>query len=193
MSKYLEAIHSIAIQSNPRRSSDYYGYAELTTESGIVSVSAGRCDSIWIRGTPEAIISLGIIEPDWLPGLPGRGATAQTVYFEESGPWLPYGSNRKGRRPRCPRITIRAWGHITRTVDVQAPLSDSQRQICEALEEAASAQRKRTWVSDVAEFYDADGIFHPPPSCDRQHRPIYRAEGNVLYLVGAVRPPSHVD
>lgn len=168
MSKYLDAIHSIIIQRNPRHSSDYYGYAELTTASGIVVVTAGRCDSIWVRGTPEAIISLGIVEPDWLPGIPGRGATAQTVYFEESGPWLPYGKNRRGRRPRGPRITIRAWGHITRTVDVQAPLSDAQRQACEALKEAYCMRCEPCEVRELP------------------RRPIYRAEGNVLYLLPRV-------
>lgn len=168
MNKYLDAIHSIIIRKNPRRSSDYYGYAKLETDFGIVSVSAGRCDSIWIRGTPEAIIGLGIIEPDWLPGLPGRGATAQTVYFEESGPWLPCGKNHRGRRPRGPRITIRAWGHVTRTVDVQAPLSDVQRQVCEALMEAYCMRSEPCEVRELP------------------RRPSYRAVGNVLYLLPRV-------
>lgn len=168
MSKYLDAIQSIIIRRHPHH--DYYGYAEFATAAGIVSVTAGlygcaRLGRIEVRGTPEAVISLGIIEPDWLPGLPGRGATAQTVYFEESGPWLPYGKNRRGRRPRGPKLTIRAWGHITRTVDVQAPLSDAQRQACEALEEAYCMRREPCEVREL------------PP------RPVYRADGNVLYLL----------
>ncbi len=168
MNKYLDAIHSIIIRRHPHH--DYYGYAELATAAGIVSVTAAlygwdRRGQIEVRGTPEAVISLGIIEPDWLPGLPGRGATAQTVYFEESGPWLPCGKNRKGRRPRGPKIMIRAWGHITRTVAIEAPLSDAQRQACEALENAYCARREPCEVREIP------------------RRPIYRAEGNVLHLL----------
>ncbi len=171
MNKYLDAIHSIIIRRHPHH--DYYGHAELATASGIVSVIAclqgwNRRGWIGLKGTPESIIDLGIIEPDWLPGLPDRGATAQTVYFEESGPWLPCGKNRKGRRPMGPKIMIRAWGHITRTVDVQAPLSDAQRQACEALEEAYSMRREPCEVRELP------------------RRPSYRADGNVLHLLPRV-------
>lgn len=172
MSAHLAKAHAITIPTNGHY--DGWGtrsvHFKIPTTHGELDIEAGRCGSIWCRGTPEAIIAFGLVDPDWLPGLPGRGATAQTVYFEESSPWLPCGQNRRGRRPKGPRITIRAWGHITRTVDVQAPLSDVQR-------EAVGAIRAIHEASDAAESFNTEA---------NPIRPAFHVVGNVVYLLPRV-------
>jgi hypothetical protein len=167
MNKYLSAAHSIAIPGNARLI-PWTGSAnfKIKTPHGPLSVEAGRCGSIFCRGTPESIIGFGLIEADWLPGLPGNNATTQTVYFENDGPHLAYGKNRRGKRPTAPHITIRAWGAIKRTVDVQCPISEEQRETVAAMWSALEAQDHHQHAGG-------------PPQ-----RPAYRSEGNVIYLFG---------
>lgn len=167
MNKYIQAAHSIEIPRDAHLSLQS-GAAEFTIETphGSLSIEAGRCGSVFIRGVPEAVIGFGVIEPHWLPGLPGNNVTAQSVYFENDGPLLIFGKNRRGKRPTGPRIIVRAWGLIQRTVDVQVPASEEQQEVVKALRAALDA---------IPDWYDQ-------PRYDRPPRPAYRAEGNVIYF-----------
>jgi hypothetical protein len=170
MSAHIARAHAITIPANAQYDGWSTGSAlfKISTEHGEINIEAGRCNSLWCRGTPEAIIGFGMIEPDWLPGSPGRCATSQTVYFTEAGPVLPTGRHRTGKRPKAPRIIVRAWGYVQRTVEVQIPISGMQREAVAALKEAAEAAEERK--SEVMPM-------QPIPT-----RPTYRVDGNVIYL-----------
>lgn len=167
MNKYLLAAQAIEIPDTARL---FLGPGTanfmIETPHGSVSVEAGRCDSIFVRGTPEAINGFGLIEPDWLPGLPGRGATTQMVCFEDGQVILPVGKNRRGKRTKIPtRIIIRAWGYCRRTVDVQIPISEKQQRKVDAL--WAVHEKKNDRHNDD----------------NTPQRPTYRTEGNLIYLL----------
>lgn len=164
MNKHIQASHSIEIPRDAHLSLQS-GAAEFTIETphGSLSIEAGRCGSVFIRGVPEAVIGFGVIEPHWLPGLPGNNVTTQSVYFENDGPLLIFGKNRRGKRPTGPHITIRAWGFIQRTVDVRITISEEQQEAVTSLWAALDA------TPDC-------GDYDPP------RRPTYRTEGNVIYF-----------
>lgn len=170
VNKYLQAAHSIEIPDESLTHESNIAIFWIETPHGPLCVQAGRGDSIFIRGTPEAIIGFGLIEPDWLPGLPGRNACRQTVYFLDGGPWLPVGKDRRGKRPRVPKVTVLAWGFLERTVEVQTKMSKAQQEKLDALRAAHGAvQKVRAGVA--GEHF---GKLHE-----------YRTEGNVIYFPGA--------
>lgn len=142
VNKYLQAAHSIKIPNEPLSHDFAPAIFWIETPHGPLCVVAGQRDSIFIRGTPEAIISFGLIEPDWQPGLPGRGVSRQTVYFVDGGPWLPAGG--RGKRPRVPKVTVLAWGLLERTVEVQTQMSKAQQEKVNALR---AAQKVGAWLA----------------------------------------------
>lgn len=163
MSAHLTKGQSIRIPLHAKNPRSGYPEFRIPTEHGPIDVEFGRGNSLFCRGTPEAIVAFGLIEPEWLPGIPGNNATAQAVYIDDSGALLLFGKNRRGKRPTSPRIIVRAWGFVRRTVDVQIPLSQEQAAQYAALQD------------EVA------------PNCEtavRPARPAYHADGNVIYLPG---------
>lgn len=155
----LEKAQGIAVPAAAKIDHNGYVRFSLKTQHGNIEVEAGRCDSLFIRGTPEAIIGFGLVKPEWLPGQATTNATAQQVVFEKSGPFLTTGKP-KGKRPTAPRIIIRAWGATRRTVDVQVPITDEQKAQCCRLKTMSSHE---TYI----------------------HTPVireYRKVGNVIYL-----------
>lgn len=169
MSAHIARAHAIAIPANAHYDgSTGSAIFKIATVQGEIIVEAGRMNSLLCRGTPEAIIELGLIEPDWIPGTPGRCATSQCVYFTEAGPVLPASRHGSGPRPKAPRIIVRAWGYVQRTVEVRVPISDMQREAVAALRKAAEAAEERT--AEVA------------PIRSIPTRPVYHAVGNVIYL-----------
>ncbi len=165
MSTHIARAHAITIPTNARFDGWSTGSAffEIATPHGTIKVEAGRMNSLLCKGPAEAIIGFGLVEPDWLPGFPGRNETAQAVYFTNDGPVLPFGKNRTGKRPKAPRIIVRAWGYQRRTVEVQVPISDEQREMIAALKRHAKAMEERK--TEVVPI-----------------RPVYRVEGNVIHL-----------
>lgn len=69
------------------------------------------------------------------------------------------------------------WTPLSAMTDEERQAMIDRQEAKIVASEAARAQRKRGWVSDIAQFYDADGNYHPRPI------PEPRAEGNVLYLL----------
>lgn len=170
MSAHIARARAITIPANARYDGLITGSAHfvVTTPHGEIMIEAGRMNSLLCRGTPEAIIGFGLMEPEWMPGLPGRNATTQTVYFTDDGPVLPFGKNRTGKRPKGPRIFVRAWGYLQRTVEVQIPISDAQCEAVIALKRDAEA----------AEDRKAEAV----PIRSIPSRPAYRVDGNVFYI-----------
>ena len=126
----------------------------LTTPHGSIEVEVGRCGSLFCRGTPEAIVAYGLARPEWMPGLYGNNLTQQAVVFESDGPRLIHGKPR-GKRSTAPRIIIRAWGAIRRTIDVQVPISKRQQEQIEAMNGQIKQQQEQkcesTGVSDLSD------------------------------------------
>lgn len=165
MSMHIARAHAITIPADAHYDGCHTGSAffEIATPHGKIMVEAGRMNSLHCKGPAEAIIAFGLVEPDWLPGFPGRNETAQAVYFTNDGPVLPFGKNRTGKRPKAPRIIVRAWGYQRRTVEVQIPISDKQREMVAALKRRAEAMEERK--AEVVPI-----------------RLAYRVDGNVIHL-----------
>lgn len=77
MNKYFRVAHSVEIPA--RQSSCSRVKVKIPTPHGPVLVRDGMAGMLSFLGAPDAIISLGLIEPEWQPGLPGTNATAQAV------------------------------------------------------------------------------------------------------------------
>lgn len=162
----LEKAQNIVIPSDAKRDRSGYVRFNLKTQLGDLEIEAGRCNSLFIRGTPEAIIGYGLVRNEWLPGQPTTNATTQRIVFEQSGPLLPKGKP-KGKRPTAPRIIIRAWGAHRRTVDVQVPITDEQMMQCNQI---ASRDKQA-----IAGYRDDASV---AVAVARE----YRKVGNVIYL-----------
>ncbi len=162
MSSHIAKAHAITIPASARYDGQTgSAHFDIATLRGKILIEAGRMNSLLCRGTPEAIIEFGLIEPDWLPGLPGRNATSQAVYFTDAGPVLPFGKNRTGERPKAPRIIVRALGALQLTVEVQIPISDAQHETVAALKRRAEAMEYRK--EEMAPV-----------------RPAFRVDGNII-------------
>jgi hypothetical protein len=75
---------------------------QISTPHGCVDVWAHwdfRC-----KGPAKALEAAGILDADWLPGIPGNNKCQQTVMFEEGGPRLRCGRN--NTHIKGPHITI---------------------------------------------------------------------------------------
>jgi hypothetical protein len=161
----LAKAQSIAIPDNATFSRCGSLRFALETQFGTLEIEAGRCDSLFIRGTPEAIIGFGLVMPEWIPGRSTTNATAQRVIFELDGPLLPLGKP-KGRRPSAPRIIVRAWGTNRRAIDVQIALTNEQKDQCETVSKL---------LQSSAEKFESD--------CETARKREYRREGNVIFLL----------
>lgn len=79
-----------------------------------------------------------------------------------------------------PDVSPGRWIPISAMTEIEHQAKIKREEEESAANDAAFAQRKSGWVSEIAEFYDAEGNYHPKPI------PAPRAEGNVLYLLPRV-------
>ncbi|MFA7268729.1 MAG: hypothetical protein WC073_05245 [Sterolibacterium sp.] len=134
---------------------------ELTTPDGIIAVLIYG-EQLCCSGTQEALIAYGLVKPEWLPGHPGNGYTANSVVFDASGPRIVVG-RRTGARNQ-PYMHIRAWGHIRHTVNVRLPMTPEQ------------IEQVKAWRAREEQQHEEQ---------KRQERDCstrYRTIGNVIYL-----------
>src|SRR5574340_283087 len=172
----------------PDNATYYGGIARFSIESaqGRIKVEAGQCDSLFCRGTPEALIAYGLIRQEWLPGQPTTNATSQRVVFEADGPRLILGKPR-GKQPTAPRIIIRAWGLARRTVDVQIPISPEQEKRIKVLKaewEHAKAEQEVRWAPPTPSDWRRDSL-----SDDRS---LAEFRGNLATARRSQEPPTNI-
>ena len=114
-----------------------YGYPEFqveTAEGNITVIAYGH--TFECKGSVGALTEHGLIQPDWLPGIPGNNSTRQTVVFEEGIPRLLKGRPR-GPRNTAPHIVIMRLSRCTYCVSV--PTTKEQEEFIHLLVE----RRKR--------------------------------------------------
>ena len=156
MSKYIDRAHSITIPDKPAGGGSFIGSVE--TSHGDID---WKVYGMWITflGHHQAMIEFGLMEHEWMPGLPGNSISGQTVYFYDDGPrWA--GSLEPGRKPRMPKVGITLSGRSGR-VRLRFCASPQQIERCNA-------------------FFE-----HEPDHCDQDERrqsPISSVCGNVIYL-----------
>lgn len=101
------------------------------TGAHAIEISTWAAREIVICGTVEALVFRRLIQPDWLPGLPGNNSTSQTVLFGDTGPTL-YQGNPAGRRFQSPLIRICRQG--SKRYQVRIPPTDDQKAVLAQIE-----------------------------------------------------------
>lgn len=140
-------------------------------------------------GTAVALSNAGLVRLDQLPGQPGMRKTRVTIFPDGT---IPAGASAMFSEAKKPGAkSIERASRTTYTVQVFVPLDEVQRRHDEY-------QRKKSEWEDRVQAMPRPAplisLFNDERSAPKARQaPRHRAEGNVLYLVGAVRPPSRVD
>lgn len=148
---------------------DEHGYLRfnITSTSGAVEVSAYGTRNFHCLGTAEALTELGLIEPAWLPGLPGNNKVSQTVIFGDGGPSLRIGHKGHPAKSLGPYVYVQKSGKNRFMVCI--PTSPAQAQVIDDRykrwserrneeqdrkreEEAAVVTRIQKWRRSVADL-----------------------------------------
>jgi hypothetical protein len=105
-----------------------------------------RDKEIWqLDGSTSAMLTLGLLRPEWMPGLPGNNITSQIVVFNENGPSLIHG-NLRGARKGKSWLQIYRNSRITTFVSYTPPL-DQRQQLNIAVDEVRA--RRQTEVKST--------------------------------------------
>lgn len=145
----------------------------LDSANGPVLVRTSGADRIFMRGSAEMLIGLGVLRPEWVPGQPHTKKTQQLIIFEDSGPALVQ-EKVIAKYLRVPFALVHRWEHKNgATVEADYPTSETQRQAVESIWEAYS----RYWRTQE----------DCPSGFDAPQRPRYVRQGNVLHVAQWLR------
>lgn len=115
------------------------GVFTIETAAGPIKVEAWS-KIFFCRGSADAFIAYGLLQPAWLPGAPGNNKTRQRVRFGARGPELIHGA----RRTR--KCEMEAFLTITRlsltTYQVTLPATPEQEDVLGRFREQQEAVRK---------------------------------------------------
>ncbi|MCB5189924.1 DUF4670 domain-containing protein [Methylobacillus arboreus] len=129
-------------------------YFDIDTPLGKIRVSSsyGR---LTCTASPNALISAGLLLPDWLPGFAGNNKSTQLVVFTPHGPILIFG-NQRGFRVPYPSLQVRgkAKSNISFTMPAtkqqaiflkeQRRLFDEQQERAREVEARKNQEKQRT-------------------------------------------------
>lgn len=184
-SYYGDGIYSASISFPGRREPPYDHWIDFAP--GVKKNNGYLCDEF--VGTATALNNAGLARLDQLPGQPGMRKTRVTIFPDGT---IPAGASAMFSKAKKPGAkSIERASRTTYMVNVFVPLDEAQRRHDEY------QRKKNEWEDRVQAMprpASLISLFENDRSAQRSRQaPRYRAEGNVLYLVGMVRPPSRVD
>lgn len=135
----VEAVDSLALVNLPTVEipkdfqHDKRGYLifQIATTKGDVQVSAWRW-SFSCKGTSEALAACGLLQTDWIPGIPGNNSVKQTIVFDEGRAVLLKGRQNGGRK-RAQSIIITRLSRVR--YEVRVPTTKAQQEFIHGIEE----------------------------------------------------------
>ena len=110
---------------------------DIQTIDGSIQINSGRL-GLECKGTFAALAAHGLLQADWLPGIPGNNKISQRVIFDEDGPRLLNG-NLRGTKISHSFIVIKRLSKQRYSVVI--PQTDEQNEFIK--ERAAEIKREK--------------------------------------------------
>ena len=101
----------VTIPNNCQCDDQGYLTFQVETAEGNIKIRTYRGDRFLCQGPGVALAAYGLLQADWLPGIPGNNSLQQRVAFEVGGPRLIKGGRIGGKRIVSPCISIRRLSH----------------------------------------------------------------------------------
>lgn len=115
-----------------------HGQVGFTLESAAGPIVVEAWSTIWhCKGSSDALIAHGLLQPAWLPGVPGNNKILQRVCFGASGPRL-LGRHERCESEACLSITRRSQ----KTYEVTLPTTSEQIDVLDKLRDQQKASRQ---------------------------------------------------
>lgn len=154
---------------------------------GVKKNNGHWCDEF--VGTATALSHAGLVRLDQLPGQPGMRKTRVTVFPDGTIPAGASAMFSAAKEPGAKRIERAS--RTTYMVSVFVSEDEAQRRDNERQRKNSEWEDRMRAMPRPAPLIS---LFENERSAPKARQaPRHRTEGNVLYLVGMVRPPSRVD
>jgi hypothetical protein len=124
------SLPTVSIPQNYQRNKSGSLIFQVETAEGSIQIEAWRF-GFSCKGTAAALAAYGLLQTDWLPGIPGNNLTRQSVAFEEGVPRLL--KSRGGARYTVPHIVITRLSRCK--YGVRVPTTKEQQEFIQSLDE----------------------------------------------------------
>lgn len=130
---------------------DKHGYLifKIATTEGDVQVSTWHW-AFSCKGTPGALVACGLLQADWLPGIPGNNSVRQTVAFND-GHATPLRGRRNGARTPGQSIIISRLSRVK--YEVRVPTTKEQQEFIQGIQESRERKFKEAKEKEAAAAY----------------------------------------
>ena len=141
-------------------------YFEIETHKGAIKASSYSGTYWACLGTADALEAVGLLRPEWCPGLPGNGKTRQAVVFDADGARLVFKATYR-KTKGLSYIVIQRASRNKFYVELQAT-KEQQEWIAPALERRtqrnAAKQQEKEQIEKRKAKEDEYKKFHHSPS-----------------------------
>lgn len=120
-------------------------YFEIETHKGAIKASSYSGTYWTCLGTADALEAVGLLRPEWCPGLPGNGKTRQAVVFDADGARLVFNATYRNTKGLS-YIVIHGHQEINSMLNCKPQKSSKSgllRPLKDALNETPQSNRKK--------------------------------------------------
>lgn len=134
----LTSLPTVDIPENFKQNKQGYLIFQIATTDGDVQVEGWRW-GFSCKGTSGALAACGLLQIDWIPGIPGNNSVRQTVAFIE-GNAIPLRGRRNGVRNPAQSLIITRLSRVR--YEVRVPTTKAQQDFIYGIQERHERKAK---------------------------------------------------